>query len=165
MPHHPWSFIKGKTAPQLSNRGATSLAERQSRFQWRHPTTNSIYSFSRRYSRRPRPVKHTLSLPRRFRYSSKAGAVYINGPQSGWFPFHGTSSHPPLKAALPVHRPTMTMPLNHDDCEGYKHHACQLEVAALHPTMQKRWNIAAEIFREAHKKQVIKAGLYAFQAA
>ena len=62
----------------------------------------------------------------------------------------------PLKAVLPVHRPTMTMPLNHDDCEGNKHDACQLEVAELHSTMQRRWNNAAEMYRDAHKNQAIK---------
>ena len=62
----------------------------------------------------------------------------------------------PLKAALPVHRPTMTMPLSHDDCEGNKHDTCRLEVTELHSTMQRRWNNAAEMFREAHKNQAIK---------
>ena len=62
----------------------------------------------------------------------------------------------PLEAALPVHRPTMTMPLNHDDCEGDRHDACCLEVAALHSTMQRRWNNAAEMYREAHTNQAIK---------
>ena len=62
----------------------------------------------------------------------------------------------PLKAALPVHGPTMTVPLNHDDCEGNKHDACCLEVSELHPSMQRRWNNAAEMFREAHKNQAIK---------
>ena len=62
----------------------------------------------------------------------------------------------PLKAALPVHRPTMTMPLNHDDCEGDKHQACQLELSELHSTMQRRWNNASEMYREAHKNQAIK---------
>ena len=67
----------------------------------------------------------------------------------------------PLKAALPVHRPTMTMALNHDKCEemssgSVKHDACCLEDEQLHLTMQRRWNIAAEMFREAHKTQVIK---------
>ena len=62
----------------------------------------------------------------------------------------------PLKAALPVHRPTMTMPVNHDDCEetssGWiKHDACYLEEEELHLTMQRRWNNAADMFREAHK--------------
>ena len=61
----------------------------------------------------------------------------------------------PLKAALPVHRPTMTMPLSHDACENGKHDACKLDVAALHPTMQRRWNNASEMYSEAHKNQVI----------
>ena len=62
----------------------------------------------------------------------------------------------PLKAALPVHRVTMTMPLNHENCEANKHNACRLEVSELHPTMQRRWNNAAEMYREAHKNQAIK---------
>ena len=62
----------------------------------------------------------------------------------------------PLKAVLPVHRPTMKIPLNHEDCEGSKHDSCRLEIAALHNTMQRRWNIAAEMYRETHKNQVIK---------
>ena len=62
----------------------------------------------------------------------------------------------PQKAALPVHRPTMTMPLNHDDCEDDKHDACRLEVVELHSTMQRRWNNAVEMYREAHKNQAIK---------
>ena len=62
----------------------------------------------------------------------------------------------PQKAALPAHRPTMTMPLNHDDCEGDRHHACQLELSELHSTMQRRWNNATEMYREAHKNQAVK---------
>ena len=67
----------------------------------------------------------------------------------------------PLKAALPVHRPSMTMPLNHDNCEetssGWvKHNACYLEAEELHRTMQRRWDIADEMYREAHKNQAIK---------
>ena len=62
----------------------------------------------------------------------------------------------PLKAALPVHRTTMTVPLNHDDCKGNNHDACWLEVSELHPTMQRRWNNADEMFREAHENQAIK---------
>ena len=61
----------------------------------------------------------------------------------------------PLKAALPVHRSTMTMPLNHDDCEDDKHDAGRLDVEALHFTMRNRWNIAAAMFRDAHKGQAI----------
>ena len=62
----------------------------------------------------------------------------------------------PLKAVLPVHHPTMTMPMSHDDCEGDKHDACRLEVEKLHSTMQRRWNNAAEMYREAYKNQAIK---------
>ena len=62
----------------------------------------------------------------------------------------------PVKAVLPVHRSTMTMPLNHDECEDDKHDSCSLEVSALHPTMQRRWNTAEAMFRDAHKNQVIK---------
>ena len=53
----------------------------------------------------------------------------------------------PLKAVLPVHRPTMTLPLLPDG---------SLDVAALHPTMQRRWDNAAVLFRDAHQNQVIK---------
>ena len=59
----------------------------------------------------------------------------------------------PLKAALPVHRSTITMPLSHDDCEDDKHDACRLEAGELHSTMQRRWNNAVEMFREAHKER------------
>ena len=62
----------------------------------------------------------------------------------------------PLKAVLPVHRSTMTMPLSHDDCEGNKHDACRLEVTEFHATMQRRWSNASEMYREAHKNQAIK---------
>ena len=62
----------------------------------------------------------------------------------------------PLKVALPVDRPTMTMPLNHDNCTEDIHGACRLEVTELHSTMQRRWNNAAEMYREAHKDQAIK---------
>ena len=61
-----------------------------------------------------------------------------------------------LKVTLPVHRSTMTMPLNHDNCEDDDHDACRLDVPDLHSTMQRRWNNAAEMFREAHKNQAIK---------
>ena len=62
----------------------------------------------------------------------------------------------PVKAVLPVHRSTMTMPLNHDDCEDDKHDSCSLEISALHSTMQQRWNNAATMFGEAHKNRTIK---------
>ncbi len=62
----------------------------------------------------------------------------------------------PLKGVLPVHRPTMVMPLSHNDCKNDKHDACQLDVLALHPTMQRRWNNAAGMYRDAHRTQAIK---------
>ena len=62
----------------------------------------------------------------------------------------------PLKAVLPVHRPSMTLPLNHDDCEDDNHGACRLEVSELHHTMQRRWTIADQMYREAHQNQAIK---------
>ena len=54
----------------------------------------------------------------------------------------------PLQAVLPVHRPAMTIPLMPNDGG--------LNVAALHNTMQRRWNNAAEMYRNAHKSQAIK---------
>ena len=62
----------------------------------------------------------------------------------------------PLKAALPVHRPTLVMPLNHDDCDDEKHGACRLEIGSLHDSMRRRWEKAAEMFSEAHKGQSIE---------
>ena len=62
----------------------------------------------------------------------------------------------PLRAALPVHRPTMTMAVDHSKCKGHKHNACRLEVEALHQSMRKRWDIADEMFHEVHKNQAIK---------
>ena len=52
-----------------------------------------------------------------------------------------------VKAVLPVHRATMTMPLNHDNSE--------LEIAELHQTMRNRWRIMASLYREAHENQAI----------
>ena len=62
----------------------------------------------------------------------------------------------PLKAVLPVHRPTMTIPLSHAACENDKHNSCHLDVAALHPSMQRRWNNADVMYRGAHKNQANK---------
>ena len=62
----------------------------------------------------------------------------------------------PLQAALPVHRPTMTMPLNHDDCEGTKHDACRVDTESLHDSMRRRWEKAAEMYRKAHEGQAIE---------
>ena len=52
----------------------------------------------------------------------------------------------PLKAVLPVHRSMMTMPSLPDG---------GLDVAALNSGMQRRWDNAAALFRDAHKGRVI----------
>ena len=62
----------------------------------------------------------------------------------------------PLKAALPVHRPSMDLPMNHEDCEDDNHDACRLEISDLHHTMQRRWTIADQMYREVHQNQSIK---------
>ena len=50
----------------------------------------------------------------------------------------------PLQAALPVHRPTMTMPSLPDG---------GLDAAALRNSMRRRWNNAAAMYRDAHKER------------
>ena len=59
----------------------------------------------------------------------------------------------PLKAAMPVHRPTMTMPLIHEGCEAGKHDACRLDLESLHQACRRRWANATEMYREAHQQQ------------
>ena len=64
-----------------------------------------------------------------------------------------------LKAALPVHRPTMTLPINAEHCPGQhkpNHHTnlC-LDVSQLDYRMQKRWESAAEMFKKAHSDKSI----------
>ena len=62
----------------------------------------------------------------------------------------------PLKAAMPVHRSTMTMPLIHESCEAGKHDGCRLDLESLHQSMRRRWANATEMYREAHQQRVIK---------
>ena len=62
----------------------------------------------------------------------------------------------PLKAAMPVHRPTMTMPLVHEACAGDRHDACRLDLEFLHHSMRRRWANATEMYSEAHQQRVIK---------
>ena len=62
----------------------------------------------------------------------------------------------PLNAALPVHRSTMSMPLNHEECEDDRHNACRLDIESLHQSMRRRWNNAATMYRNAHRSQTIK---------
>lgn len=63
----------------------------------------------------------------------------------------------PLKAVLPVYRPTMTLPVDHSKCKGTEHEACRLKVETFHQSMRRRWNIAAEMFHEVHKDKAIKS--------
>ena len=44
----------------------------------------------------------------------------------------------------------MTMPLIYDECTDDKHDACRLRAEALHSTMQRHWNNAVVMFRDAH---------------
>ena len=53
----------------------------------------------------------------------------------------------PLNALLPVHRPAMVVPMTSDG---------ELDVSGLQPSMQRRWNTAAEMYYEAHKNHEIK---------
>ena len=62
----------------------------------------------------------------------------------------------PLKAAMPVHRPTMTMPLVHEACAGDRHDACRLDLEFLHHSMRRRWANATEMYNETHQQRVIK---------
>ncbi|MDE0131926.1 MAG: hypothetical protein OXQ32_06660 [bacterium] len=63
----------------------------------------------------------------------------------------------PLKAVLPVCRSTMTMPLEHDEnCDGSTHKQCHLDMAALHPNMQIRWQHISDMYYNANKKRTIR---------
>lgn len=62
----------------------------------------------------------------------------------------------PLRAALPVHRPTMTMPLRTTTARMADTMTCRLDAEALHRTMRTRWNIAEAMFRDTHQGQSIK---------
>ncbi len=52
---------------------------------------------------------------------------------------------PPLMAALPVCKATMSMPLDHTRCEGWpdgkfiKHNACEVDLQGLNGNMRARW--------------------------
>ena len=64
------------------------------------------------------------------------------------------------RAALPVLRDIMVMPMNHEDCPANEdgeisHIACRLDVDTLDQTMSWRWNIVADIYRRQHANQRI----------
>ena len=64
-----------------------------------------------------------------------------------------------LKAALPVHRPTMTLPINAEHCPGQhkpnQHSNFCLDASQLDYRMQRRWKSAAEMFKKAHEDRSI----------
>ena len=64
-----------------------------------------------------------------------------------------------LKAALPVHRPTMTLPINAEHCPGQhkpnQHSNLCLDASQLDYRMQRRWESAAEMFKKAHEDRSI----------
>jgi len=65
----------------------------------------------------------------------------------------------PLKAALPVHRPTMTLPIDTAHCpsqhEPNQHSNLCLDVSQLDYRMQRRWESAAGMFEKAHAERSI----------
>ena len=65
----------------------------------------------------------------------------------------------PLKAALPIHRPTMTMPVNAAHCPNQhkpNEHSDQcLDPGQLEYRMQTRWENAARMFQQAHRGRSI----------
>ena len=71
----------------------------------------------------------------------------------------------PLKAALPVDKPSMTLPLNHTLCPinrksgTVRHNACQIDVTKLDTRMRIRWNVMSS-FWDANKGKTDKKSLY-----
>ena len=63
---------------------------------------------------------------------------------------------PPLTAALPASKATMTVPLDHSGCLGWPdaeviiHNACRLDRQGLDPNMRVRWE-KMERFWEEHR--------------
>ena len=71
----------------------------------------------------------------------------------------------PLTAALPAHKATMTMALNHNNCKDgdrcrNRPDKCRLDIAALDVTMQERWAEAVKMFQEAHHRKTTITDLY-----
>ena len=152
--HHDDGKFKSPYA-ELSRRGA-DISDRQLFFVQPVPHTAMIPT-ANTTNVKPRignqdKIKYEAQLPQLEGVVSNDNLfdVYLGECVAPYVTLH------PLKAALPVHHVTMTMPLNHENCEANKHNACRLEVAELHSTMQRRWNNAAEMYREAHKNQAIK---------
>ena len=71
----------------------------------------------------------------------------------------------PLIAALPVDKPSMTLPLDHSSCPAHpktgtvRHNACVVDTAQLDTRMRSRWN-KMETLWEANKSQNERKSLY-----
>ena len=72
---------------------------------------------------------------------------------------------PPLTAALPVDKPTMTLPLGHSSCPtnpktgNVRHNACVVDTAQLDTRMRTRWNTMSSLW-DANKGKNDKKSLY-----
>ena len=72
---------------------------------------------------------------------------------------------PPLTAALPVDKPSMTLPLDHSSCPAnpktgaVRHTACVVDIAKLDSRMQTRWNSMSSLWN-ANKGKNDKKTLY-----
>ena len=72
---------------------------------------------------------------------------------------------PPLTAALPVDKPSMTLPLDHTSCPvnpktgNVRHNACVVDTAQLDTRMRTRWNTMSSLW-DANKGKNDKKSLY-----
>ena len=72
---------------------------------------------------------------------------------------------PPLTAALPVQKPSMTLPLDHSGCpanpktSNVTHNACVVDIAQFDTRMRSRWNTIASLW-DANKGKNDKMSLY-----
>ena len=72
---------------------------------------------------------------------------------------------PPLTAALPVDKPSMTLPLDHSSCPtnpktgNVRHNACVVDTAQLDTRMRTRWNTMSSLW-DANKGKNDKKSLY-----
>ncbi len=72
---------------------------------------------------------------------------------------------PPLTAALPVDKSSMTLPLDHSSCPAHpktgniRHNACTVDVARLDARMRSRWNTMSSLW-DANKGKNDKKSLY-----
>ena len=71
----------------------------------------------------------------------------------------------PLTAALPVDKPSMTLPLDHSSCPAHpktgtvRHNACVVDTSQLDTRMRLRWK-KMETLWEANKSQNERKSLY-----